>query len=207
MSLNVDRVWAAISDFRSSSLPIESQIHRVIQACEDSYPHDDWQEFRKVDFEKGAQKVRDWLRGLLESEPPSQKVAALWFGLINLVDEHGAVSADVYCAGAESYDPSDADCEWAEDCTYFPAGRFANSTSLDQIYRLAYAADTGLGNEAEWSLSLAFSVAALCSTFSEMTSEDIPGSSDTIGLAVGFDSGDLLRLGELTSTGFVPCTD
>lgn len=91
---------------------------------------------------------------------------------------------------------------WAVDATYTPGSGEAHSVVLDEIYQRAYSVPESLGNIAEYSLCLGYAAFAVI---------DMVGIADLhrigappIGVAVGFDSGDGLLLGNLTAGGFVP---
>ena len=62
----------------------------------------------------------------------------------------------------------------------------------------------GLGNDAEYPLCLGYGVFAVWELLEQASPSLVLGGSDSIGVAVGFDSGDFVLLGELTINGLTP---
>jgi hypothetical protein len=157
----------------------------------------------ELDYARGVEELTRWLPRVLRAEPPQVRVSGLWFGLFNPTDEHGRAMADVYVFGSRRYDRHDHKLEWIFGCEYKPTIGEAHSSVLRSIYEIAYASEGGLGNDAEWSLAMAFSVVAIRAAVAAIDVTSIPELAEEVGIAVGFDSGDLLRIGELTPRGFV----
>jgi len=149
----------------------------------------------------------DWLDFLFEDFPPVVPLAGLWFGLYN-PRRSGETTADLRLGGSTRFS-DDGKLSWASGLEYRPPTS-AHSAILQSIYSIAYGRESGqLGNAAEWSLCLAYGAFAVQVLFSNMGPEDmdpelILRGSDSVGVAVGFDSGDFLLVGRLTSQGFAP---
>jgi len=71
---------------------------------------------------------------------------------------------------------------------------------LANIDRIAYR-NGGLGNDAEYPLCLGYGAFAVRQLLGQIEPALVLGDSDKLGVAVGFDSGDFVRLGEFGPSG------
>lgn len=204
MRIDPKSVWTEVDLLAHAPGPDPNQaMARVIKVCAASFPHPDWKRMGELDYTRGVEELMHWLPMVFRSEPPQVRVSGLWFGLFNPIDEHGRAMADIYVFGSGRYDRHDHKLEWIFGCEYKPAAGEAHSSVLRSIYEIAYASEGGLGNDAEWSLALAFGVVAVRAAVAAIDVASIPELAEEVGIAVGFDSGDLLRIGELTRKGLV----
>jgi hypothetical protein len=144
-------------------------------------------------------------------EPPDAPLKGLWFGLFNPCPDGRTPVADLYVCGSDRFDPDPYDNSWAVGPNWWPDSRYANSEVLAEVYRIAYrqretqaAQREPLGNDAEYPLCLAYSAFAVQELLRQVESSLLLGPSDSLGVAVGFDSGDSVLLGTLTRGGLVP---
>jgi hypothetical protein len=173
----------------------------VITICERSLPHPDWAPLRELPYNRMA-PLRNWICGTFQEEPPAVPLAGLWFGLFNPI-RGGKATADIRLGGSTRF-TDDGELEWAYGLGYRPPTS-ARSAILRSIYSIAYSDQPKrLGNAAEWSLCLAYSVFAVQRLISEIEPALILKDSDSVGVAVGFDSGDFLLVGRLLPNGWVP---
>jgi hypothetical protein len=82
---------------------------------------------------------------------------------------------------------------------------------LAGIYRIAYRQNASvaeqeicLGNDAEYPLCLGYAAFAVRELLLSVEPSLMLGKSNSVGIAVGFDSGDFILLGELTKNGLIP---
>ncbi len=184
-----------------SEMPVTQVMKEIIAYCAQAIPHEDWPAFAALAFDDDVDHLRRWLVSLLTDEPPGAEVDGLCFGVFNPVYDDGQPTADMYAAGAH-YRPSDPD--WACDPMWFPDGRNAHSQVLHDIYRLAYqGSESSLGNRAEYPLALVYTGTVIRALAIQL-GDSLRGDATRRGLTVGFDSGDWLCIGTLTSAGFVP---
>ena len=108
----------------------------------------------------------------------------------------------MYLGAMAAYTPNDERLGWLDHERYFPSDSYAGSTSLRKIYEIGYAREDSLGNDAEWPLCLAFGAFAVRSLLRGQMPQLVGSSVKRIGVACGFDGGDLFKLGELTRSGF-----
>jgi hypothetical protein len=182
--------------------PAADAMSRLIDQCEAAQPQGDWSRFRSLPYAE-LEPLVDWLQAPFREEPPPQPLKALWFGLFNPCTEHGEPTADLYVCGSELFTPDPDDNSWAVDPPWWPEGRYAGSLVLAGIFRLAYS-EGGLGNDAEYPLSLGYGAFAIREALSRIDPSLILGRSDKLAVAVGFDDGDFILLGELTTEGLTP---
>ncbi len=170
----------------------------VIDFCSEARPHDDWRHFRAFDFDGDVAHVADWLQTLRDHAPPPEAIDGLWFGLFNPIRD-GEATADMYVGGGE--DATEDPDAWAEKLTWTPDGD-ASSQVLDGIYRVAYDHGTdGLGNDAEHPLCLTYACLTVRWLATTLPPALLLGDAEERVIQVGFDSGDFLRIGRLTSEG------
>jgi len=150
----------------------------------------------------------------------------LWFGLFNPVYE-GEDSADIYVSGSP-YDPANGD--WACAVCWKPRGAYARSRVLKEVFDISYG-EEGLSygeealsyveegvsyydkamlsehgerflmNDGEYPLCLAYGALAVRRLATELEPRVLLGDAQRRALFVGFDSGDLICIGELTGDG------
>jgi hypothetical protein len=166
------------------------RINTLVDHCEQQFPHKQWGALRRVDYEADGLALGHWLVTALAEADSGASFNGLWFGLNNPVI-NGRPTADIYVCASTKYE--DASIDWAAEATFYPASRYLNSRVLSAIYLLAYSRDHGLGNDAEYPLALAYG-AMVARTALE--SANLGGPFALLcGAAVGFDSGDYLRIG------------
>jgi hypothetical protein len=73
---------------------------------------------------------------------------------------------------------------------------------LAKLYKIAYR-EHGLGNDAEYPLCLAYGGLALRDLLRDADPSVFLGKSPSLGIAVGFDSGDFVLVGKLSKAGLV----
>lgn len=200
MNINCAKVYATLVAQVRSPYSIERRMRKVIEACKSDHPHPDWDQLANLPYSQDIENLTHWVPAMAQRDPPSCKIAALWFVVCNPVQENHQVSADLYFFGSETFD--------AVGSQYRPSDARANSTILREIHRIAYGYvrvdappdNTLLGNDAEWALCLAFATFALPEILAHV-SPTMFGVSGPIGVTVGFD-GDFITLGALTTDGF-----
>jgi len=188
--INTDHVFDTITSLVHERADVSAKMSRVIDACESSFAHAGWSAFRSIAYEEDAARLRQWLPRVLSDEPPEFEIRGAWFGIATYVDEDDEFS-DLHFIGARAYDPDDRNQEWAVRAEYRPS-ETAGSEALERIYRIANTGDNQLGNDAEWSLCLAYAVFAV--EWLLRTSAPF-SSSKSVGVVVGFDEGDTVTLG------------
>jgi len=169
----------------------------VLSECASQRPHPDWAQFKALDYSADAEAMSCWLDLALSGEAFEDEYQGLWFGLTNPV-RNGIATADIYASATASFDADSLD--WALSPTVNPDECELESIVLRSLYDVAYGADSGLGNDAEYPLALAYGSIASCEALRRFGSR--PGFRDLRGAATGFDSGDFLILGEFVNGRF-----
>ncbi|MGZ5530004.1 MAG: hypothetical protein ACXWJB_15115, partial [Limisphaerales bacterium] len=168
----------------------------VIALCSRDVPHADWSRLSTLDYDGDVASLTSWIGGVFEKAPAPFPIQGLWFGLCNPTDG-GAVWADMYVGSLAQYTAEDERLGWLwKGERHYPNDAYAHSTSLRRIYEIGYNGDGGLGNDAEWPLCLAFGAFAVRSLLRGKSTRLVASSAPRIGVAVGFDSGDMLKVGE-----------
>jgi len=165
----------------------------LIGYCEKKKRNVVWKEIRQLNFNEDVERLREWLVEVLYAEPPANEIKAFWFGLYNPVFDDGRVSCCLYVSGSTRFDEADWAC-WADD-SYAPDGRYADSKVLDEIYSLTN--EKGVGDIGEYVLCLGYACLAVKHLCETIPSELLFGSRGTRAVAVGFDSGDEILIGDV----------
>jgi hypothetical protein len=180
----------------------------LIDRCETANPHSDWAALRTLPY-GDTQQLLEWLVRPFRDEPSASPLAGLWFGLFNPIRDRHAV-ADIYVSGSERFEPDPNDNSWAVRPKWWPESRYAHSALLAEVYRIAYRPDAPtayedkwLGNDAEYPIVLGYGAFAVRELLERLEPSLVLGRSDSLGIAVGFDSGDFVLLGRLTRGGMV----
>jgi hypothetical protein len=175
----------------------------IISICSRDVPHGDWSRLAALDYEGDVVSLIPWIPRVFARQPAPFPIQGLWFGLCNPCADD-KVWADMYVGSMSEYEPEDEELGWLwTGRRHYPEDAYAESASLRSIYEIGYDRDGGLGNNAEWPLCLAFSAFAIRSLLRGQGTPLFASSAPRIGVVVGFDSGDMLKLGELTDKGLV----
>jgi len=193
----------AINLARSGS-PVGAGMRKLLKICAEIHPSKKWPAFDAINFESDTPRLKEWLLNLLKDEPPPGSINGFWFGMFNPV-RGGEATADLYLAGSDHFNADDAN--WACRPAYWPNGRNSNSNVLREIYRLSYGKSGGLQNDAEYPLSLGYSLLVITQLCGEIAPDIWLSSAPSRAVAVGFDSGDHIWLGTLWPNGFMAATN
>jgi hypothetical protein len=198
MVLELGKVHGWIVNELVRCRPVSDAMASFIARCEAAHPHPDWARLASLPYANLSPLVK-WIQRPFREEPPARPLRGLWFGLFNPC-LNGEPLADMYVSGSERFDSTPGSNAWAVHPYWWPESREAASVVLAAIYRIAYR-DGGLGNYAEYPLCLGYGAFAVRELLSLVDPAPILGDSDSIGVAVGFDSGDFVLLGELRRSG------
>jgi hypothetical protein len=194
-----DQYFDQILQVPRSGGAITSRMLDLISYCERMHPHPDWAKMRQIDFEADSETLSAWLPRWTQSADPSENFKGLWFGLFNpILPATDEPTAELYVAAGPEFDAGSSD--WASHVTFVTAHSHLNSRVLHSIYKLAYAEESGLGNDAEHPLALAYGLAV-----SRRALESIVFTGPFAaleGAGGGFDSGDLVILGSFEAGRF-----
>ena len=186
-----------------SDSSVSACMGEIITICSRDAPHADWSRLSALDYDGDVASLTLWIGGVFERQPAPFPIQGLWFGLCNPTED-GKVWADIYVGSVAQYVADDEELGWLwKGKRHYPDDAYAHSASLRSIYEIGYGGDGGLGNDAEWPLCLAFGTFAVRSILRGQSTRLVASSAQRIGVAVGFDSGDMLKIGELTERGFV----
>jgi hypothetical protein len=198
MALNLAKLHAFIVNELASKRSLRQSMYRIIDRCAKGQAHDDWQKLRALPFDN-LDHLKEWIERPFRAEPPQKRLAGLWFGLFNPIYGRKPV-ADIYVCGSTRFDSSPVDNSWAVGPEWTPADAYAHSPVMASIYRIAYRKG-GLENNAEYPLCLAYGSLAIRDLLRAAEPSVFLRSSPSLGVAVGFDSGDYVLLGKLNKTG------
>jgi hypothetical protein len=202
MGLKHAAIFAKIQELVASDRPVGACMEEVITVCAQDVPHADWSRLSALNYDGDVASLTSWIGGVFKTHPAPFPIQGLWFGLCNPTEDE-IVWADMYVGSTAGYSAEDEELGWLwKGERYFPEDAYARSASLRGIYEIAYTGRDCLGNDAEWPLCLAFGAFAVRSLLGGQSIRLVASSASRIGVAVGFDGGDMLKIGELTVSGF-----
>ena len=194
MSYDYDRLFSTIFEVVERNDSIQARMLTLIDACEEQFPHSQWSEMRRLDFETDRVRLRDWLDGAIADAAVGLVPKGLWFGLFN-PEIDGVMVADIYAGVSAAF--ADGSLNWARQ---FPKPHDLGSAVLRNIAISAYHNSDCLENSAEYPLALAYGAIAARETIEACnTAHKWPSLQ---GAVVGFDSGDAIRLGHFSNGRF-----
>lgn len=182
--------------------PFSPMLLRFLEGCARTLPHPAWSALRQFDWEQELARLSSWLTRTLVTEPPPRGTSGLYFGLFNPVEKRKA-TAELYVAGYAASEERDAPLVDGEQ-TWWPEGRHAGSLGLRRTYALAYEARRPLGNDLEYPVALVLGALAARTLVSVLPPTLVLGDAKVLRVAAGFDSGDIVEVGALRRSGFVP---
>jgi hypothetical protein len=204
MGLNHSAIFDTIQKLAASDSSVSARMREVISACERDIPHHDWSLLSSLDYDKDVLSLTAWIPSVFKKQPAPFQIKGLWILLCNPCTSKDNVWADMYVGSMSQYASDAEELYWFQDSEcHYPENAYAKSSSLRSIYKIGYADRSGLGNDAEWPLCLAFGVFAVHSLLRCQSPSLVGSTASRIGVVVGFDSGDMLRIGELTESGLV----
>jgi hypothetical protein len=204
VELDLLKAYGWIVDELARCRPTNDSMADLVDLCQAASPHPDWSRLRSLPY-GDLSHLSDWVSRPFRDEPHARPLRGLWFGLFNPSNDDDEVWADIYVSGSERFEMSSDNNEWAVDPDWWPDARYASSPVLADIYRIAYR-EGGLGNDAEYPLCLSYGAFAVRELLSQIDPALVLGNSDSLGVAVGFDSGDFVLIGEFKSSGLVTST-
>lgn len=199
--LDLGKMHGWIVDELDCHRPVSDSMTHLVGLCRAARPHPDWERLLSLLYDDTF-PIIEWIWQVFGEEPAVRPLRGLWFGLFN--PSYGRrASADIYVCGSGRFEPDPRNNDWAVGPSWVPEGRCAESSILDGIYRIA-CRDGGLGNDAEYPLCLGYGAFVIREVLGLLGPSQILGRSDALGVAVGFDSGDFVLLGEFGPDGWVP---
>lgn len=164
-----------------------------LQYCRDAAPDyvNTWNLLETLDYDADADRLTDWITGVLQTEPPGQDVSCLRFGLYN-PDVDGEPSLQMYVSGTRRFTSADPHAEWPSgEPDYWPNNRYANSAILPAIYQqvdITIESDECCLGEAF--LGHGYVAAVVAQWCNGSFASALIGAAKTRAVAIGHDSGD-----------------
>jgi hypothetical protein len=190
--------------------PVANSMAALIDQCETARPHPDWAKLRALPYADLSPLI-EWIQEPFREEPPAVPLKGLWFGLFNPCPDGRTPVAEIYVCGSHRFDPDPYDNSWVVGPDWWPDSRYASSAVLADLYQIAYRQGVRvaeqkrcLGNDAEYRLCLGYGAFAVLQLLEQIEPSLVLGRSYSLGVAVGFDSGDFVLVGRLVRDGLAP---
>lgn len=156
-----------------------------------------WSRLRKLDYDVDFHQLTQWLTKLLRKTPPGPEINGLWFGMYNPIGKGGEETCQPYLGGSTGFKPRSKSNEWVCDLTYFPKGRYANSSILAEVFQSVDqgADDIAVLGEAFLGYGyMALTAAKWCHSDVRL---QLLGDAPMRAIAIGHDSGPPIRIAVL----------
>ncbi len=186
-----------IADIAANPAPVATGMAPWFDYCEKVAPDQKslWKRLRKLEFEKDANNLSQWLKGLLKKEPPPDNVNGLWFGLHNPTLDDGESSCQMYVGGSTGFDPDSDSNEWVCQQTWTPKGRYSSSQVLTELYRpLESVTKNQVSYLGEPFLCHGYLALVVSSWCHGPMRKPLLGNSAIRAVVMGHDSGDFYRM-------------
>lgn len=187
--LDESEAFDVIAENLESRVSITVGMNDVITRCCGNVP-----ELSELDYGLDCRSIGEWLKTVLNNEPPPTKANLFWFGLRN--------SNEVSISGYSAYTNRDFARTWItdENRIYNPLLDTRESAILDAIHAFA-SQNEDYASFIEYTLCLAYGALAVNSALQSIPSELILSGAKERFVNVGWDSGDWLELGKVTNAG------
>ena len=210
MDFDLDKMHGWLVAEYAPQRPIGESMHTLIDHCDLLRPHPDWAKLRALPY-SDLSGLREWIEKPFREEPSDSPLKGLWLGLFNPCPDGRTPIADLYVCGSKRFDLDPFDNSWAVGPGLsLPAPHCANSKLLADLYRIAYR-QARTGRNAKQLLVTMPSIPCVWGTGRSLFGNRwhvepqlILNKSKSLGIAVGFDSGDFLLLGQFGPSGLKP---
>ena len=188
----------------SEQQPLEIAMRDAIEVVKPGLSDESYIQLQEIDFGTVLVQSEEWIRYVLETEPPPMRVFAFWFGMFDTSDGSGDDEwQQMYISGADRFEVDD-EGEWACGCYWEPNSRYPNVPELEFIGKLCPFRE----NQAGFTLSNSL-VTALAVNHAKIFSEVLGFKRGLFGrrkhseypIACGHDAGDCVVVGYATSDG------
>lgn len=206
MTFDPNTFFAALSTTIRAQKPFQTGLREMIDWCAQQAPHADWEKVSALPFADDEKKAAKWIPDVLKKYPAPFEVRGLYFGLAEMANAKDEEFADLYVAFMGQYDPADKEAKWVfgEKRHYPEASSLRVKTLKAAGLIFNRESGEGLGNTGNYLFCMSYTLLLVTSLMTSELYGRLGGSARGIGILAGWDSGDLVRPGELTARGFVP---
>jgi len=198
---NALSLYGQIQHFIHQGGSVAGQMAKLLAEFEPLLPAKELNALRSLDYESELSALTARLQSGIDAAPPPKAPGGIYFGLFLPGRADGSIVADFYLATTDENDPADAECHWVSSLDYFPSDAQAQSEVLERICRLLPGMPEDVRNTAEDVLCLGYTGFVVAQVLNAPCFRAWCEDGRVIPVAVGWDSGDLLRIGELTAEG------
>jgi hypothetical protein len=197
----VPQLYRLIQQLIHQGGSVAGQMAKLLAEFEPLLPAKELNVLRSLDYESELSALTARLQSGIDAAPPPKAPGGIYFGLFLPGRADGSIVADFYLATTDENDPADAECHWVSSLDYFPPDAQAQSEVLERICRLLPGLPEDVRNTAEDVLCLGYTGFVVAQVLNAPCFRAWCEDGRVIPVAVGWDSGDLLRIGELTAEG------
>jgi hypothetical protein len=206
MRFDPDKYFEALAEAVRAQKSFQNALRDMNRWCAAHLPHSDWNAIADLDISEDETKAQKWIPDVLKKYSCPFEIQALYFGLSEKANSKGEEFGDLYVAFMGQYDPADEKAQWVfGDKRHYPEKSSLKVKTLKSAGLIFNReGGDGLGNEGNFMFCMSYAVLLVASLMSSELYERFGTRADRVGMLAGWDSGDLMRPGELTRSGFVP---
>jgi hypothetical protein len=184
-------------------VPFRAGLRHMLAWSARHLPHDDWKRVRALDVADDPRAAFTWVQGLLRRSPCPFPVRGLYFHLSEYTNARDEEYATLGVAFTGQHKDNDPQYAWARGPKRHdpPGGELRGRALKAAGVIFNRASGRGLGNEGYMMYAMSYATLLVASLMTPRLHAQF-GTSDHIGLLVGWNSGDLMQLGHLTAKGF-----
>lgn len=169
----------------------------------EAFPNIDWPSIEDIKILDDIQTLLPIIRTIFVDDPPKIVLHGIYFSIGSIRNPsriHESPIITLQVIGSSFYEPNDQFADWAAEAEYYPINGTLALSSLQKVYNLAHASALPIGAQIEYAMSIAVAACILhCVLRTQVDRDSKP--SDLLGVALGFDSGEVLYLGEFKFAG------
>ena len=189
-----------------STADFSLSMKKMMEWCYSQFPHEAWRQVLCFDAEEEIYHASHWIEEAMFRAAAPFPVKGMWFGIAEFQDEFTGTYSDCSFDLFAEYDRLDPKCMWLYSRKrYQPHSAFLNSSGL----RSGSIVMSTFHDEIPQSMgtvcfNLAFTTLLISHILTPNTFRVLRGTSSVarIGIATGFNGGDVLYLGELCLKGW-----
>ncbi len=192
----------------AEDLSVSEAMRRLIEAWAEEDPGTDYSPFTKLPYDEEVERLAvEWFEPLLRRSPPAaHSIGALCFCLSEREgegDDYYDKEGDFSIFGSNDFE-LDNQRDWAPHPSYSPDGNVAGAKVISQFYRLMLDSDELYGADFEYSMCQGYVTFALRRLLRDVDPKLIVSENRPVQVIVGYDRGDAIYPGRVTTSGFLP---
>jgi hypothetical protein len=193
--------WEVLPTLREcihAELDPERSFEIFVLRVKEVFPNIDWPSVGEIEIQEDVQRLLPAIEAIFVEDPPEITLQGIYFSICNIrnpihVREFPCLGVQVI--GSSMYTDDDPFADWAAEAEYHPMNGILHLSSLQKMYELIHACRSLIKEQVEYAMSMALVACILRCVLGARVVYDSE-TSNLLGVALGFDSGEVLYLGD-----------